>query len=182
MGKVYSRLFKPFRTFNIENRAHRVIERAKPVPAPQYPFADKQREMVNKLYPDFMETQYKKNVQLDDNLKSVYVSSTDPETKPKKDDEVSTKPLPQDRGHPPTFEYGFYESHVIPQGKCSLKQALIFLTEHTENPTEHSVEKIALQYKLDKEIVANIVQHFRIPKLLDTSEQKAVAANKAGKL
>ena len=48
MGKVYSRLFKPLRTFNIENRAHRVIERAKPVPAPQYPSADKQREMVNK--------------------------------------------------------------------------------------------------------------------------------------
>ena len=31
------------------------------------------------VYPDFMETQYKKNVQLDDHLKSVYVSSTDPE-------------------------------------------------------------------------------------------------------
>ena len=176
MGKVYSRLFK---TFNIENRANRVLERAKPVPAPQYPSADKQRELVNKLYPDFVETHYKKNVQLDDHLKSVYVSSTDPESKPKKDGEVSTKPLPQDRGQPPSFEYGFYESHVIPEGKCSLKQAMIFLTEHTENPTKHSVEKIALEYKLDKEIVANIVQHFRIPKLMDTSEQKAVAAKKS---
>lgn len=53
MGKVYSIITKPIRTFNIENRAHKVITKEKPVPAPQYPSTAKQKELVNKckLFP-----------------------------------------------------------------------------------------------------------------------------------
>lgn len=35
MGKVLS-LANPFRNFNVESRAHKVISQAKPVPAPKY--------------------------------------------------------------------------------------------------------------------------------------------------
>lgn len=94
-------------------------------------------------------------------------------TKLKKNDGVSTKPLPQDRGHPPIFQYGFYESHVIPEGKCSLKQALIFLTQHSENPTEHSVEKIAVEYKLDKEIVGE----FTYPGAINNNHCNVITIN-----
>lgn len=38
MGKVASRiaLLNPFRNFNIEDRAHKVISQSKPVPAPKH--------------------------------------------------------------------------------------------------------------------------------------------------
>lgn len=36
MGKVLSVLSKPVRNFNIENRAHKVISKEKPIPAPKH--------------------------------------------------------------------------------------------------------------------------------------------------
>lgn len=48
MGKVYSMLIRPIRTFNIENRATRIISREKPIPAPQYPSTEKQKKLSEK--------------------------------------------------------------------------------------------------------------------------------------
>lgn len=36
MGKAMSLVTKPFRTFNVESRAHKVISREKPTPAPKH--------------------------------------------------------------------------------------------------------------------------------------------------
>lgn len=36
MGKVMSVVSRKINRFNVENRAHRVLERDKPVPAPKY--------------------------------------------------------------------------------------------------------------------------------------------------
>lgn len=36
MGKVMSMVASKLNRFNVENRAHRILERAKPVPAPKY--------------------------------------------------------------------------------------------------------------------------------------------------
>lgn len=69
----------------------------------------------------------------------------------------STRLLPQDRTQTPLFEYGVYVSSVIPEGKCSLQQALDFISKHNENPTEYSAEKIAQEYKLDKIVVGECI-------------------------
>lgn len=45
MGKVYSVLTKPIRTFNIANRAEKIISREKPVPAPHYASIEKQKKL-----------------------------------------------------------------------------------------------------------------------------------------
>lgn len=47
MGVIYSRLTRPIRTFNIANRAERVISREKPTPAPQYTSQEKQKKLVD---------------------------------------------------------------------------------------------------------------------------------------
>lgn len=47
MGKVYSLLLRPIRTFNIENKAHRIISRDKPVPAPLHSSVQKQKKLVD---------------------------------------------------------------------------------------------------------------------------------------
>ena len=159
MGKVYSYFSRPLRTFNIENRTERILAKSKPTPAPQYPYVKKQKEVVDKLYPNFMETHLKKDTQLDDRLKQVFVESDNQ----KVEVSPSTKSLPQDRSQTPLFEYGVYVSDVIPEGKCSLRQALDFISKHNENPTEYSAKQIAQEYKLDEQVVENILKHFKIP-------------------
>lgn len=36
MGKVFSQMIRPFRNYNVESRAHKVISQNKPVPAPHH--------------------------------------------------------------------------------------------------------------------------------------------------
>lgn len=42
MGKVMSLMMRPVKRFNIENRAHKILSRDKPMPAPQYEYTKKQ--------------------------------------------------------------------------------------------------------------------------------------------
>lgn len=181
MGKVYSRLLRPLRTFNISNRAERVISKDKPTPAPQYSYVEKQKALVDKMHPDFMETHLKKDMNLDDRLKEVFVTSNQSASS----DEVSTKSLPQDKTPPPVFEYGIYEPAVIPEGKCSLRQAIEFISKYDKNPTENCIENIAQTYKLDKKIVENIVKHFIVPtfeKVPDTDKSAGLLGVDLSKL
>lgn len=46
MGIIMSRLSKPIRTFNIENRAGRVLGKDKPLPAPTYPSTAQQLKIA----------------------------------------------------------------------------------------------------------------------------------------
>ncbi|XP_053978773.1 protein NDUFAF4 homolog [Hylaeus volcanicus] len=165
MGKVYSTLMRPLRTFDIVHRAHDVISEQKPTAAPQYPSTAKEKELVDKMDPDFMKKHNEKNAQLDSRLKEVYVTSNDPNNESAKQP-ASSRPLPLNRTTSSSFEFGFYESRVIPEGKCSLRQALTFLGNHNNNPTEYTIEKIALEYKLDKQVVANIIEHFSVPRMV----------------
>ncbi|EGI61360.1 Protein NDUFAF4-like protein [Acromyrmex echinatior] len=77
MGKIYSVLTRPIRTFNIENRAAKLISREKPVPAPQYASTEKQKKFSDQVNPYFLKDHYQKNMQLDQRLKDVFVTSTD---------------------------------------------------------------------------------------------------------
>lgn len=49
--------------------------------------------------------------------------------------------------------YEFYEPTVIPVGKCSLKQAFTFISQHKHDPIKYNSENIASEYKLDKKVV-----------------------------
>lgn len=52
MGKVMSVVARKANRFNVENRAHRVLEREKPVPAPKYEsnLRDMERTLECKSY------------------------------------------------------------------------------------------------------------------------------------
>lgn len=50
MGKVFSIASKPFREFNIESRAHKVISKGKPTPAPKYKSDELDYERILKGY------------------------------------------------------------------------------------------------------------------------------------
>ncbi|XP_006610278.1 protein NDUFAF4 homolog [Apis dorsata] len=162
MGKIYSLLLRPIRTFNIENNAQRIISKDKPVRAPLYSSVEQQKKLVDKLKPDFMEIHYKKDSELDDRLKNVFVKSKDLQDIPKQN--ISKL---QDRSQRSSEDYDFktYE------GKCNIKQVMHFMNMHYENPIEYSVEKISQQYKLDKQIIENILTYFKILHCVADAEQ-----------
>jgi len=163
MGKIYSVLTRPVRTFNIANRAERVISREKPIPAPQYAVTEKQKKLTDKVNPHFLEEHYQKNVQLDQRLKDVFVTSTDQHSQEIKESTGESKPLPQNRhSWENEFMYEFYEPTVIPVGKCSLKQTLTFISQHKHDPIKYNSENIASEYKLDKKVVDDILKYFKL--------------------
>jgi len=162
MGKVYSTLTRPVRSFNIANRAERVISREKPVPAPQYATTEKQKKLSSEVNPHFLEDHYRKDGQLDQRLRDVFVTSTDPQAI--KEPMRESKPLPQNRRSldDESFYEPYYGPAMIPAGKCSLKQAFAFLLQHRRDPVTYSSENIASEYKMDKKVVDDILKHFKL--------------------
>ncbi|XP_043581230.1 protein NDUFAF4 homolog isoform X1 [Bombus pyrosoma] len=162
MGTVYSYITRPIRSFNIENRTARILGKEKPIPAPEYPSAQRQREVVDKsisilVKPNLKDTQHKKDHELDDRLKSVFVQSKDPEIEPT---QVSSRPLPQNRSQYSLDEY--YETLVPRKGKCTIKEVVTFLTKHQENEAEYSIERISQKYQIDKQTVENILTSYKL--------------------
>lgn len=172
MGKVYSLLTRPIRTFNIANRAEKIISREKPVRAPQYAYAEKQKKLSDEVNPNFLKEHYRKDMQLDQRLKDVFVTSTDPE-KVIESTKEEQRPLPQNRHTPDEFIFDFYEPTMIPVGKCSMKQAMQFIWHHQHDPATHNSENIAAEYKIDKKVVDDILKHFKLYKTvtLDSPEK-----------
>jgi NADH dehydrogenase [ubiquinone] 1 alpha subcomplex assembly factor 4 len=78
MGKVMSVISRQANRFNVENRAQKIISQDKPKPAPKFSQNIKDLERVLEDYPEVVEEQSKKHLKLDDNLKSVFVTSFDP--------------------------------------------------------------------------------------------------------
>ena len=88
--------------------------------------------------------------------------------------------MPEDRSKHPDPEFGFLEPETIRPGRCTIRQALDFLTDHANDPTETgSVKSIAQRYKLDERRVQNVVRYFNVfnihlpKKLLDSLPNKA---------
>ncbi|XP_019696790.1 protein NDUFAF4 homolog [Harpegnathos saltator] len=158
MGVLYSKLTRPIRTFNIANRAEAIISQKKPIPAPQYASTEKQKKLMDKVHPGFWEKHYQKNMQLDQRLKDVFITSIDPQVKP----ETESKLLPQNRYNISDLNLDYYEPAVIPEGKCTLNQALTFISQHKTDPIKYNSENIAVEHKIDKEVIDDVLKHFKI--------------------
>jgi len=71
--------------------------------------------------------------------------------------------LPEDRTRPVKSEFGYLEPETIRPGRCSIRQALNFLSEHGSDPDEvGSAESIARRYTLDVKRVNNVLTHFGV--------------------
>ncbi|XP_060823561.1 protein NDUFAF4 homolog [Bombus pascuorum] len=173
MGAVYSYITRPIRSFNIENRTARFFDKKKPIPAPEYPSLQRQREVVDKLKPNLKSILHKKDHELNDRLKSVFVQSKDPEIVPK---QVSSKPLPQDKSQYSLDE--FYESLVPQKGKCTIKEVVMFLTKHQENKAEYSIERISQKYQIDKQTIENILTNYKLFHMMTDVEKLKIEEGK----
>ncbi|XP_072948106.1 NADH dehydrogenase [ubiquinone] 1 alpha subcomplex assembly factor 4 [Epargyreus clarus] len=183
MGALVSTALRPLKSFNIENRAHRVISKEKPTPAPQYAASLEDLKRTLEADPDLDKKLDSKDPALDERLKDVYVTSfgrpEDDMTRERK--QSADRPLPQDRKLVDDYDYGFKEPDRIPYGRTTLRQAIEFMTLHQCNPSEVTAEKIAIEYKLKEEDVVNILKYFKTYEVYvpETKNSAAVFAGPA---
>ncbi|XP_048001003.1 protein NDUFAF4 homolog [Leguminivora glycinivorella] len=161
MGALAAKALRPIKSFNIENRAHRVISKEKPTPAPRYAANLEDLKRALESDPNLDEKLDKKDLGLDTRLKNVYVTSHGkPEDDITREKQNPDRPLPQDRGIVQDFDYGFKEPERVKYGHTTLRNAVEFISAHQIDPKEVTVGKIALQYKLKEEDVENILKYF----------------------
>lgn len=131
-------------------------------------------------HPEFVEQASKKDSLLDDRLKQVFVTSSDYVSSRQRLFSVfyqnfifqleqkryidPEKPLPLIRTTPAEYDLGYHETDVkrVPRGKCTLRQAIKFISEHQQKPDEVTAEMIANEFKLKQETVGDILEHFRM--------------------
>lgn len=162
MGGIVSKVLRPIKSFNIENRAHRVLSKEKPQVAPSYPSTKEDLQRVQEAIPDIDEKLETKDPSLDDRLRNVYVTSMgtpeDDITRKKKEENID-RPLPLNRKSLEDFE--FKEPERIPYGRTTLRHALDYISSHQMNPDEVTPAKIAFEYKLKETDVENILKYFK---------------------
>ncbi|XP_073672870.1 NADH dehydrogenase [ubiquinone] 1 alpha subcomplex assembly factor 4 [Garra rufa] len=147
-----SRVTRLIRNFNLENRAHREISKAKPKAAPRYP-ASSSVEEEEIAATSISEEIHRRNDPLLSMLKDVYVESKDPvpqdEAVPvikKVEQETQRRELKYSL---PGDLYGFCDVTDVPKGKLSLVEALTALNNHKRMRKTWTPEKLAQEYSLD---------------------------------
>lgn len=113
-------------------------------------------------HPEILEETSKKDKELDERLKQVYVNTS--HIVEQKRVVNPNRPLPTSTKPVGFFELGFKEtdSDKIPPGKCSLRQAVKFIEDYKMNPEVWTKEKIASEYKLNPVDVENVLEHFQL--------------------
>ncbi|XP_013181686.1 PREDICTED: protein NDUFAF4 homolog [Papilio xuthus] len=178
MGALVTKALRPIKTFNVENRAHKVISKEKPTPAPLYPSTKEDLKRTLAAVPDIDEKLDKKDPGLDDRLKSVYVTSygrPEDDITREKIQQNPNRPLPKNRSQVPEFEMGWNEPEEVPYGRTTLRKALEFIESHQMNPTEVTASKIALEYKLKGEDVEAILKYFKAYEIYIPETKKSAA-------
>uniref|UniRef100_UPI003D9F2733 NADH dehydrogenase [ubiquinone] 1 alpha subcomplex assembly factor 4 n=1 Tax=Danio rerio TaxID=7955 RepID=UPI003D9F2733 len=147
MGSKVTRLI---RNFNVENRAHREISRAKPRAAPRH-LPDGGIPHDRHDAPSITEDVHRRNDPLLSMLKDVYVESKDPVAQG--DAVVQTLEQETQRRQLklslPGEPYGFCDVSDVPKGKLSLVEAITALNNHKNLPETWTAEKLAQEYALD---------------------------------
>lgn len=96
----------------------------------------------------------RKNTELDQNLKQVYVKSLHkPYTNEDERDKLRKTKLPQERGNVPDWKYGHTEPITVPKGQFSLAQVIDMLSDHITDPMVNTPNVLADKYSLDVKLV-----------------------------
>lgn len=178
--------------YNAENRAYKELSRQEksPVAAPKYDagIVDYRKSMLGRSYEfrcitltflwywycwnqisenkTYLAEVTNKNTQLNERLKDVYVTSSEEEADILNKNKLYEKLLPMKRTTD-FFELGYKESNCIPVGRVSLMQTMKFISDHRMNASVWTVDKIANETKLKKDVVGRILVKFWTPLLYD---------------
>lgn len=168
MGNIVRRGWK---NFNVENRAHRFIEKQnqKPVPPPKYSDTEKMIQHVREKHPEAMQEHLQKNSQLLERLKDVKVDSTDVAGKSlgieidKDIPKEAERTLPQAKsgaGRPDLFP------DEVPPGRISVSKAMELLAKHKQDKEKWTAERLSKDCNLDLTDTENILKYFQAFKII----------------
>ncbi|MBN3299397.1 NADH dehydrogenase [ubiquinone] 1 alpha subcomplex assembly factor 4 [Amia ocellicauda] len=150
------RVSRVLRNFNLENRAHREIGKAKPSAAPRHP----SMKNIVEQNPKNTEAIHRKNEPLLSLLKTVYVDSKDPPQQSVKHEvmpnEEERRPLKSSLPGP----YRICDIKDVPQGKLSIVEALTVLNNYKQSPKTWTPDKIAQEYSLDLKDTEALLEFF----------------------
>ncbi|XP_006004932.1 NADH dehydrogenase [ubiquinone] 1 alpha subcomplex assembly factor 4 [Latimeria chalumnae] len=157
-----ARVTRVFRSFNLENRAHAEVGRAKPRVAPRYPSTEEMIEETVKTHPEASTEIHRKDEQLLSLLKNVYVKSKDPLEKKLEGDE-QTVVKDHDRLPKSVVKhdlFGILDVKTVPKGKLSIVEALTILSNYKRSPKTWTAEKIAEEYSLELKDTESLLEFF----------------------
>ncbi|KAM5164872.1 NADH dehydrogenase [ubiquinone] 1 alpha subcomplex assembly factor 4 [Mantella aurantiaca] len=158
MGSVLGRAAK---NFNVESRAHRLIGKEKPSPAPMHPGTQDAVAGLLSRHPEIQENILKKDDELLSRLKEVYVDSTD--TLPEGKHEVLSPAAGEFRAPKQTMSSVFLNIEVdsIPKGKIAIVEAMTLLNNYKQSPRTWTVERITKEYNLNIQDTKALLEYFR---------------------
>ena len=187
MGNAVSRVYgsivkRPLQRYNVENRAEKLITKF------EDPTAAPQRAPMYKADVDLMkevrrteEGIHKVEDQLLGRLKQVYVSNKDNEAAPDpKQIENPERPLPKDVSqHYVNFvpaqmrlERAGGRVKSLARGKVTLDMGVDMITRHHASKGTYGAQDISRDFKINKEVAANVVKYFEIYNMMETETRE----------
>ncbi|CAH1118793.1 unnamed protein product [Phaedon cochleariae] len=174
MGKAFSMISNPFRNFNVESRAHKIISQPKPIPAPRHEKDEADLQRLIKEFPKVYQDSLKKNEQLDKHLKEVFVTSREPNVNIKQEYNLN-RPLPMDRTNVGPFLYGVKEPENIPIGKTTLGKVMELITKHQSDPKAYNSKRVSEELAIPGETAKNILKYVRVFEVYIPQERETKA-------
>jgi len=183
VSRVYGAVVKrPLQRYNVEHRAEKLITKfedptAAPHRAPMYKADADLMEEVRKTE----EGIHKVEDKLLDRLKTVYVSNKDDEAAPDpKQIENPERPLPRDISqHYANFvpaqmrlERAGGRVKGLARGKVTLNMAVDMVNRHQATGGQYGAQEISGDFKINKEVAANILKYFEIFKMMETTTRE----------
>ncbi|XP_795121.5 NADH dehydrogenase [ubiquinone] 1 alpha subcomplex assembly factor 4 [Strongylocentrotus purpuratus] len=166
--------------FNVESRAHRLLDQQKPRPAPKHPKTAEKIAQYQRENPQILEQQQRKDESLLGMLKDVKVVSEEVEGKrlmneaDAAESQKKARPLPQNRKANPGSPAVFLEADEVPEGRLSVGQAMELLAKHKRNKNEFNAERLAQDYKMDLDDTKKILEYFQSFKVIPVIDGKDI--------
>ena len=100
----------------------------------------------------------KKDGELDSRLKNVYVTSQDPIIADHTNRKTNPdKPMPMSRENVEFPEFGYHEPKQVSKGKLSIRQALLLISKHNQDPMENSPMRLANEFTIHPAVASKIL-------------------------
>ncbi|TRY63552.1 hypothetical protein TCAL_08202 [Tigriopus californicus] len=183
MGQSLTRLrgtlvTRPLQRFNIEGRTEKRFDKDMVERAPYYPSDREILAQMKESNPNFAQEEAKKDDQLYDRLKTVYVSSKDPDSfdpESLKQIENPERPLPKRSYFPSEPFHPFHLPKNVRRldGKLTLSEMEAILGRRSQD-SSYGAQEIAEEYKLKLEDTEALLRYYGVFSVVDNSHVKPV--------
>ena len=165
---------RPLQRYNAETRAEKVISQEKPSVAPKYRSDEELLSQMRQTHPEVLAAAHKRNPELLDRLKQVYVTSEDvgnfdPDSLKQIEDPKKPHPKKENQvKHVLLREQDYLKSifddeNIKPKpGTVTLAQAQEIINKHAFDCQKNNLEVLAEEYDVKPRQIEDLVRHFSV--------------------